>query len=65
MTFSRKDGNSEDTAFSGRENFRGTVFLPMMDQLLSALQKRLEAYDEVSAKFDFLSKMSSVNGDSS
>ena len=49
--------------FLGRENFRVTVFLPMIDHLLTALQKRLEAYDAVSAKFDFLSKMPSVNGD--
>ena len=59
----RNDGNSEDTAFSGRENFRVTVFLPMINHLLTALQKRLEAYDAVSGKFSFLSKMPSVNSD--
>ena len=59
----RNDGNSEDTAFSGRENFRVTVFLPMIDHLLTALQKRLEAYDAVCGKFGFLSKMPSVKGD--
>ena len=35
----------------------------MIDHLLSALQKRLGAYDMVSGKFDFHSKMLSVNGD--
>ena len=49
--------------FSGRENFRVTVFLPMVDHLLTALQRRLEAYDAVSGKFGFLSKMPSVNCD--
>jgi hypothetical protein len=63
VKLSRNDGNSEDTAFSGRDNFRVTVFLPMIDHLLTALQKRLEAYDAVSGKFGFLSKMPSVNGD--
>ena len=49
--------------FSGRENFRITVFLPMIDHLLTAFQKRLKTYDVVSGKFGFLSKMPSVNGD--
>ena len=35
----------------------------MIYHLLTALQKRLKAYDVVSGKFGFLSKMSSVNGD--
>ena len=52
----RNDGNSDDTAFSGRENFRVTVFLPMIDHLLTALQKRLEAYDAVLANSAFFQK---------
>ena len=63
VKLSRSDSNSEDTVFLGREKFRITVFLPMVDQLLTALQKRLKAYDVVSGKFGFLSKMPSVNGD--
>ena len=35
----------------------------MIDHLLIALQKRLRAYDTVSEKFVFLSKMPTVNGD--
>ena len=35
----------------------------MIDHLSTALQRRLEAYDVVSDKFGFLSKMPSVNGD--
>ena len=62
MKLSRHDGNSEDTAFSGRENFKVTMFLPMIDHLSTAFQKRLEAYDAVSGKFGFLSKVPSVNG---
>ena len=58
----RNDGNSEDTDFSGRDKFRVTVFVPMIDHLLTSLQKRLEAYDAVSVKFGFLSKMISSNG---
>ena len=63
MKLSGNDSNSADTVFSGRENFRITVFLPMIDHLLTALQRRLKAYDVVSDKFGFLSKISSVNGD--
>ena len=39
------------------------MFLPMIDHLLTTLQKRLKAYDVVSGKFSFLSKMPLVNGD--
>lgn len=49
--------------FSGRENFRVTVFLPMIDHLLIPIQKMLKSYDAVSGKFVFLSKMTLVNGD--
>ena len=35
----------------------------MIDHLLTALQKRLKAYDVISDKFGFLSKMPLVNGD--
>ena len=35
----------------------------MIDHLLTALWKRLKAYDVVSGKFGFLSKMPSVNSD--
>ena len=54
---------TEDSAFSGRENFRVTVFLPMIDHLLTAFQKRLEVYDLISGKFVFQTKMPSVNHD--
>ena len=63
VELSRNDSNSEETVLLGRENFRITVFLPMIDHLLTALQKRLKAYDVVSGKFGFRSKMPSVNGD--
>ena len=39
------------------------MFLPKIDHLLTALQKRLKAYDVVSGKFGFLSKTPSGNGD--
>ena len=61
MKFSQNDSNSEDPAFSGRESFRVMVFLPLIDHLLTVFQKNLEAYDVVSGKFNFLSKMPSVN----
>ena len=35
----------------------------MIDHLLTALEKRLKAYDVVSGKFGFLSKLPSVNSD--
>ena len=63
MKVSRNDSNSEDTVFSGREKFRITGFLAMIDHLLTAPQKRLKAYDVVSGKFGLLSKLPSVNGD--
>ena len=55
----RNFGNSKDTAFSGRDNFRVTVF----DHLLRTLQKTLEAYNAISDKFGFLLKTPLVNDD--
>ena len=63
IKLSRNDGNSENTAFARRENFRVTVFLPTIDHFKTALQRRLEAHDAFSGKLGFLSKMPSVNGD--
>ena len=62
LKLSRNDSNSEDTVFSGGERILELLFLPMIDHLLTALQKRLKAYDVVSGKFGFLSKMPPVNG---
>ena len=45
MKLSRNGGNSED-----RFSREGKKFLPMIDHLLTAFQKRLEAYDVVSGK---------------
>jgi len=47
----------------GIENIRVTVFLPLIDHLLTALQRRLEAYDTISRKFGFLYKIPSENVD--
>ena len=63
MKLCRNDSNSEDTVFSGREKFRISGFLAVIDHLLTALQKRLKACDVVSGKFSLLSKLPSVNGD--
>ena len=53
----------QDNAFSRRKFFRVTVFLPTINHLLIVFLKRLEAYDVVSGKFSFLSKIPLVNGD--
>ena len=39
------------------------MFHPTIDYLVTSFEKKLEAYDAVSGKFGFLSKMPSVNGD--
>ena len=37
------------------------VFLPIIDTLVSELEKRMKAYDGVTSKFGYLSKIPSVN----
>ncbi|KAK4883548.1 hypothetical protein RN001_006867 [Aquatica leii] len=43
--------------FQGREKFRIQVYLPIIDELITQLQRRSQAYDELLNLFGFFSKL--------
>ncbi|KAK4300341.1 hypothetical protein Pmani_027458 [Petrolisthes manimaculis] len=48
----------EDVTLTGRDMFRVTAFLPIIDKLCAALTQRLAAYSDLREKFGFLSEIS-------
>ncbi|XP_068227950.1 uncharacterized protein [Palaemon carinicauda] len=48
----------EDVTLTGRDMFRVTAFLPIIDKLYAALTQRLAAYSDLREKFGFLSEIS-------
>ena len=48
-----KYNTEEDVTMTGKDNFRVDEFLPIIDPLCAALQKRLEAYSKFCEKFGF------------
>ncbi|KAG0711895.1 LINE-1 retrotransposable element ORF2 protein [Chionoecetes opilio] len=50
--------SAEDVTLTGRDKFRVTAFLPIIDKLCAALQQRLAAYSDLREKFGFLSEIS-------
>ena len=51
-------GTGEEALLQPRERFKEEVFVPIIDNLLSALRHRLNAYEAVYAYFRFLSNLS-------
>ena len=47
VKITRYDGSSENAQLSPRDKFRTVVFLPIVDNLVAALEKRLDAYKTV------------------
>lgn len=50
--------SAEDVTLTGRDIFRVTAFLPIIDKLCAALTQRLAAYGDLREKFGFLSEIS-------
>ncbi|KAK4887806.1 hypothetical protein RN001_004077 [Aquatica leii] len=46
------EGAAENTQFQGREKFRIQAYLPIIDELITQLQRRSQAYDEL-LNFEF------------
>ncbi len=55
------ESTSSDTKLDPRDKFRTEVFLPAIDNLLKALDKRIVAYDEVHERFGFLANLESLS----
>ncbi|KAK4879265.1 hypothetical protein RN001_007411 [Aquatica leii] len=51
------EGAAEDTQFQSREKFRIQVYLSIIDELITQLQRRSQAYDELLNWFGFSSKL--------
>ena len=49
-----------EVELSGRDRFRVTVFHVIIDRLIAELQRRGSAYEKLSKKFDFLTKLHSL-----
>lgn len=50
-----------DTELSGRNRFRVTTYKVIIDRLITELQRRGTAYEKLSNKFDFLTKLNILN----
>ena len=55
VQFDEAKGN--ETEFSGRERFRCTIYNVIIDRLITELRRPGSAYEELSKKFDFLTKL--------
>lgn len=50
--------SAEEVTLTGRDKFRATAFLPIIDKLCVALRQRLGAYSDLRERFGFLSEIS-------
>ena len=57
----RYDGSAEDAQLSPRDKFITEVFLPIVDNLVAALEKRLDAYKTVCSLFGFMENMKDMS----
>ena len=48
------EGKSEDTLLDPSSRFEADSYLPIIDQILSSMKIRIEAYDRLQRKFSFL-----------
>ena len=51
--------NSNEITLSPRDNFKVKTYLPILDQLVSSLDKRVDAYQLLSKRFNFLAHIGS------
>ena len=60
VKITRYDGSSEDAQLSPRDKFR-TVFLPIEDNLVAALEERLDAYKTMCSLFGLMHNMKNMS----
>ncbi|KAK7861783.1 hypothetical protein R5R35_011956 [Gryllus longicercus] len=56
-------GNSANVQLTAAEEFRVKSYLPVIDQLLVSLDQRVSAYEIISSRFGFLSKLGNLSSD--
>ena len=55
------EGESEDTSLDSSSRFEVDSYLPIIDQILSSMKTRLEAYDGLQRKFSFLIELNTMS----
>ncbi|CAK8695124.1 unnamed protein product [Clavelina lepadiformis] len=55
------EGESEDTSLDPSSRFKVDSYLPIIDQILSSMKTRLEAYDGLQRKFSFLIELNTMS----
>lgn len=56
-------GHAEEVQLSPSEKYRTQTFLPIIDQFVSSLGQRLEAYKQISSKFSFFRHLQRLSSD--
>ena len=54
------EGESEDTSLDPSSRFEVDSYLPIIDQILSSMKTRIEAYNHLQRKFSFLMKLNTI-----
>ena len=54
------EGKSEDTSLDSSSRFEVDSYLPIIDQILSSIKTRIEAYDRLQRKFSFLMELNTM-----
>ena len=55
------EGESEDTLLDPSSRFEVDSYLPIIDQILSSMKTRIEAYDRLQKKFSFLLALNTMS----
>ena len=55
------EGESEDTSLDPSSRFEVDSYLPIIDQILSSMKTRIEAYDRLQRKFSFLVELNTMS----
>ena len=55
------EGKSEDTSLDPSSRFAVDSYLPIIDQILSSMKTRIEAYNHLQKKFSFLMKLNTMS----
>ncbi|XP_037797211.1 uncharacterized protein LOC119592460 [Penaeus monodon] len=56
-------GQSEEVELSPSEKYRTQSFLPVIDQFITSIDQRLQAYKDISSKFSFFNHLKELSSD--
>jgi hypothetical protein len=61
MRITYLEGPANDTIMDGSTKFRIQTYLPIIDSLITELNRRGKAYEEISSRFTYLIKLDELN----